>query len=227
MSTLITYKPQGIDLEAAQAYYLTLKNQSTQDWVFYVYQTMQKQTKDMLSLAWFATPYPIAPGDEIEFQWFIAYNFVWGDTGQLKPGITYKARGPRDANPDTLNLTTFGYSTSGAPTLTDPSLDSSNKGSLVISDLGNIPNKQFSVGIGMSGVGTFVEQAGPNLKHIFTPTPIYWVAAGTQRKVGDVLDIQTLTQTKSVSFPVGEYALTLTLDESNQWKNQPELALSA
>jgi rhizosphere induced protein len=216
--TTITYKPNKLAIADAQPYTLTIKNNSGRDWVFYTYQTLPEQKPSMLSLAWFASPYPIAPNDEIEFQWFINYNFVWSDTGELKPGINYKTRGPRDASLETLNSTTFGYNSAGAPTLSQPILDSSKKGTLVINDLGNIPDLKFSVGIGMSGQGTFVEQAGPNLQHFFTPTPVYWVGAATERKVGDVLDIKTVTQTTPVKFQQGIYAVTMTLNASNQWQ---------
>ncbi|WP_052128686.1 hypothetical protein [Neosynechococcus sphagnicola] len=215
--TTIAYRPPHLDVAAAQPYFLTLQNNSGRDWVLYVYQTLPKQTSTMLSLAWFASPYPIAPQDSIEFQWFIDYNFVWGDTGILKPGIKYKASGPRDANPTTLNSTTFGYNSAGSPTLSTPQLDPENKGTLVINDLGNLPDLKFSVGIGMSGVGTFVEQAGPNLQHFFTPTPVYWVGAATERRVGDVLDIKTVTRTAPVMYEVGVFEKTMILNSSNQW----------
>lgn len=218
MSVLITYKPKGIDLENAQKYILNVKNDSDDDWVFYVYQTMEEPTSNMLSLAWFASPYSIAPGDDIDFKWQITYNFVWGDTGELKPGITYKAKGSKDANLETANSTTFGYNDAGSPSLTKPEPDPNNKGSLVINDLGNIPSKKFSVGIGMSGTGTFVAQAGPNLHHFFTPTPVYWVGAATERKVGDVLDITTVTQNAKVEFPRNQYEVKMKLNKENKWE---------
>ncbi|WP_054466306.1 hypothetical protein [Planktothricoides sp. SR001] len=208
---------RSLILGGGQGYTLNVKNQSSRDWVFYIYQTSPKQTNKMLSLAWFVSPYPIAPGDEISFTWFINYNFVWGDTGELKPGITYKARGPRDANLETANSTTFGYNSGGAPTLTNPTQDSSRKGELVITDLGNIPDLKFTVGIGMSGKGTFVEQAGPNLTHSFTPTPVYWVGAATEKKEGEVLDIQTVTKVSPFQFKSGVYEVEMTLNDQNQW----------
>lgn len=221
MSVIITYKPNDVGLvtaaDADQEYSLTLKNESSQDWVFYVYQTMPNMSEKMLSLAWFASPYPIAPQDEIEFRWSIQYNFVWGDTGELKPGINYNARGPRNANLDSLNLTNFGFNEGGAPTLSEPQKDSKNKGTLVINDQDNIPSKKFSVGIGMSGKGTFVEQAGPDLHHFFTPNPTYWIGAATKRKIGDVLDIKTITDSAKVEFQTGIYDVTKTLNSTNKW----------
>ena len=218
----VLYQPKTINVSASQQYSLTLKNQSGRDWVFYVYQEMPDQTPTMLSLAWFASPYPIAVDDQIEFQWYISYNFVWGSTGELKPGITYKASGKKDADLRTSNSTTFGYNASGSPTLSVPTLAPKSEGSLVIQDLDNIPDKRYSVGIGMSGQGTFVEQAGPNLDHFFTPTPIYSVGAATKRSVGEVLDIKTITRTEKVEFPVSIYAVTMTLNSSYKWEKSED-----
>jgi hypothetical protein len=211
----VRYQPKTINVGSSQEYSLTLKNESGRDWVFYVYQTMPDPTPTMLSLAWFASPYPIAVSDEIEFKWYIDYNFVWGSTGEIKPGITYKASGKKDADLQKSNSTEFGYNSSGAPTLSLPTLDEKSKGTLVINDL----DKKYSVGIGMSGQGTFVEQAGPTLQHFFTPTPIYWVGAATKMSVGEVLDIKTLTKTEKVVFATRVYAVTKTLNASYQWED--------
>ncbi|MGB5960956.1 MAG: hypothetical protein WBG73_09890 [Coleofasciculaceae cyanobacterium] len=215
-SISIIYKP-AVTAVASQEYNLELINDSGRDWVFYVYQKMENQTATMLSLAWFTSPYPIAKGDSINFQWSIDYSFVWGDTGEIKPGIVYRAKGQKSANLTDLNSTTFGFNQSGSPTLTPPTYDSNNKGSLVIKELDNIPDLQFSVGIGMSGQGTFVEQAGPNLTNIFTPTPQYWIAAATERKIGEVLDIQTLSKTQQVSFAPNVYSRKYSLNPQYKW----------
>jgi hypothetical protein len=43
------------------------------------------------------------------------------------------------------------------------------------------------------------------------------VAAGSNVKVGTVLNIQTVTQTAEAKFPVNVFNLTGTLDQSNKW----------
>jgi hypothetical protein len=195
-------------------YKLTLKNESAAAWTFYVYQKLPQPVADVFSLAWFASPFVIVPGNKISFEWQIDYNFVWGATGVVMPGVTFDASGEILADPAGDNTTTF--STQPGPNLS-AAVQAPPSGSLVINDASNVPNNTFSVGIGMSGTGTYVVQAGPNLKHTFTPTPSYWVAAGSNVKVGTVLNIQTITQTAEAKFPVNVFSLTGTLDQSNKW----------
>lgn len=197
-------------------YSLTLENRSNQNWTFYVYQEQPQPTSNVFSLAWFASPWLIRPGgDSIKFEWTIDYNFVWSATGSLQPGVTFTASGVKNADPSGPNTTTFDLA-GGAPGLTDPVVGPP-AGSLVILDGADVPANTFSVGIGMSGVGTYAVQAGANLKHQFTPTPNYWIAAGTNIQVGDVLDIQTVSQNEQIVFPPSVFALTYTLNDQNLW----------
>lgn len=209
------------NLEAAAAaeaagtpYLLTLKNKSAAAWTFYVYQKAPQPASNIFSLAWFASPFVIMPGNQITFEWEITYNFVWGANGQVIPGVTFNASGDISADPAGANTTTFSA-------LPGPNLSGAVKappsGSLVIKDADDVPNNTFSVGIGMSGTGTYVVQAGTSLTHQFTPTPSYWVAAGTDVRVGTVLNIQTVTNNAEVKYPVNVFDKTLTLNESNIW----------
>jgi len=195
-------------------YELTLKNESSAAWTLYVYQKLPALSPDIFSLAWFASPFVITPGNRITFEWQIVYNFVWGATGTVMPGVTFNASGEIDGDPAGANTTTF--STSPGPNLS-AAVQAQPSGSLVIKDATNVPNNTFSVGIGMSGTGTYVVQAGANLTHLFTPTPSYWVAAGTGVKVGSVLDIKTVTQTAEAKFPVNQFKRTGILGQDNTW----------
>lgn len=200
--------------DAGTNYSLTLKNQSAQPWTFYVYQKMPVQSNNVFSLAWFASPFVITVGNRITFEWQLNYNFVWGATGIVQPGVTFNAGGEIDGDPSGANTTTF--SAQPGPNLSS-AIKAPPSGSLVIKDADNVPNNTFSVGIGMSGTGTYVVQAGPSLTHQFTPTPSYWIAAGTDVKVGTVLSIQTVTNNAEVKFPANVFDRTLTLNDSNQW----------
>ncbi|MBV5333925.1 protein rhiA, partial [bacterium] len=51
-------------------------------------------------------------------------------------------------------------------------------GSLTVQQLSNVVPNQTSVGVGMSGSGTFAIQAAPNMTAVFTPHPNYWVVFG-------------------------------------------------
>lgn len=200
---------------AGTPYSLTLKNNSAQSWTFYVYQKAPQLTPSVFSLAWFASPYRIRPGgDQITFRWEIDYNFVWSDTGILIPGVTFHASGTVDCDPASRNTTTFDLA--DGPGFSSP-VAGEPKGSLVIKDGADVPNNRFSVGIGMSGTGTYAVQAGTNLTHMFTPTPSYWVAAGVGVQIGSVLDIKTVTQTAEAKYDPNVYNVEGTLGPDNLW----------
>ncbi|TQX84479.1 MULTISPECIES: protein rhiA [Rhizobium] len=211
-------QPASQALTQGTQYSLLLKNQSAQAWTFYVYQKMPQPVADVFSLAWFCSPYQIRVGNQIKFTWEIDYNFVWSDTGQLIPGVDFLASGDQDCSPAGANTTTF--SLDGGPGLSVP-VKGDPAGSLVIKDAPSVPNNRFSVGIGMSGTGTYVVQAGTNLTHTFTPTPSYWIAAGANMRIGSVLSIDTITQTSEAKFPSAVYNLVGTLQEDNSWVINP------
>lgn len=204
----------SIAANAGTTYSLTMVNQSAADWTFYVYQKAPQPSADVFSLAWFASPFVIVKGNQITFKWHLTYDFVWSATGQLLPGVDFSASGIRPASPNDNNTTNF--DTKPGPHLSTP-VPGQPTGSLVIQDSVNVPNNTYSVGIGMSGTGTYAVQAGRSLKHTFTPTPSYWVAAGTNVQIGTVLNITTITPTAEVLFGPNVFSMTATLDASNNW----------
>ncbi len=210
------YLERAAELATATTFYkLKMINNSTSPWDFYVYQQMpNEQSPNVFSLAWFCSPWKITPGTKIEFQWTIDYTFVWGATGTIQPGVTFTAGQTIDADPASINTTTF--STLPGPNMT-AAVTAPPQGSLVIKDADNVPNGKFSVGIGMGDAGTFVTAAGTNLLHTFTPTPTYWIAAGTDVKIGTILDITTVTQNHQVIFPVNIYDVSYALGTNNKW----------
>lgn len=230
MSLHISYVDNLLSQEARKAqsakdaltqgtqYSMTLKNQAAQPWTFYVYQKMPAQVADVFSLAWFCSPYQIRVGDQIRFTWEIDYNFVWSDSGQLIPGVDFYASGKKDCSPAGKNTTEF--SLTPGPGLSDP-VQGPPAGSLVINDAADVPNNRYSVGIGMSGTGSYAVQAGTNLSHTFTPTPSYWIAAGTNVKIGTVLNINTVGLTSEVKFPAATYDMNCVLNGSNAWDISP------
>jgi rhizosphere induced protein len=199
----------------ANPYNLTMRNRSGSAWNFYVYQQMPNQeSANVFSLAWFCSPFKIVSGNQISFQWTIDYTFVWGAVGTIQPGVTFSAAGQQQANLVSANTTKFDVSP--GPFLSTP-VAGPPQGSLVINNTAAVPNNTFSVGIGMGDAGTFVTAAGANLKSTFTPTPTYWIAAGTNVQVGTILDITTVTQNAQVIFPVNVYSADYTLSTLNTW----------
>lgn len=199
---------------AGTMYSLTLVNESAQDWTFYVFQKPPKEDAHIFSLAWFSSPDLVGVGTQITFEWEIDYNVMWSRTGEVLPGVTFHASGKKSADPTGANTTIF--KTIPAPGLTDPTKGGS-PGTLVIHDEFEVPNLTYAVGIGMSGAGTHVVQAGADLTHHFTPTPNYWVAAGANVKIGTILDITTVTKAAEAKFGSDVFNIVATLDDQNQW----------
>lgn len=195
-------------------YSLTCKNNSSIAWTFYMYQKLPVQPSQIFSLAWLTSPYKIAPNSKIKFQWSIDYTFVWGNTGILQPGVTYDAGGSYPCSPNGSNLTNFNIS-DNTPQLTVPT-PGGTSGSLTILEGSTFPNGIFSTGIGMSGQGTFAQQALTNTTQIYTPKPIYYIAAANSMQSGCVLE-QTVSQTGEVDYPMNIYDLTATFGDNQQW----------
>ena len=205
----------SIGLDMAQKYKLSVINDGHRDWKFYVYQKDPYQTQpDVFSLAWIVSPFLLRNQTQIEFQWSSEYAFVWNKSGKLKPGVTVVTSGKQDCSPSGCNATVF--KAKPAPGLSEPTKEA-EPGILLIKDDDDVAPDTFSVGIGMSGAGTFLQQAGPSLIHKFIPTPSYWVAAGIDVEVGSVLDIQSITPTTEVNFPPNVYSMTATLKKDNTW----------
>jgi len=202
---------------------LRMVNQSAQPWVFYVYQSLPPAASaDWFSLPWFASPFKIQVGNQIAFRWQVTYDFVWSASGKLIPGVTFDAGGGQPADPDGNNNTTFSDDPDSGPGLSAPQ-PGDPSGTLLIKDARTVPNNTFSVGIGMSGTGTHAVQAGTNLTHAFTPTPTYFVAAGSGLiQLGTVLSIETITQSAEARFPPAVKNLIATLGQDNTWTVAPD-----
>lgn len=82
------------------------------------------------------------------------------------------------------------------------------KGSLYINQDRTVPGtgntNQGSVGIGMSGAGTFVVPSEPGYRLQFAPEPQYWIALGTYNP-GDVVDQSGMTDPARLEFSSGNF----------------------
>jgi len=188
---------------------------------------------NVMSLAWFAKP--AYPTTTVVFRWTVDYSFVWSETGTLVPGVYFDASQAWPADPSIVgtasdtkagNQIGLSHPSSGAYTFTSTPTSGAQKGSLYVKEDPNLPLKRASVGIGMSGAGTFAVQSQPNLNLTFTPHPIYYLAAGTYAQ-GEVLDIGSITNPTDIRFPAGVFSMTATLTESNIWKVGPTSGLNA
>jgi hypothetical protein len=214
-------------------YTLRVINNSSSLWDMCVYQIDPDiGNPNVMSLAWFTKA--AQPTTTVAFTWTLDYSFVWDETGQLVPGVYFDATQTWPADPKTVGVSTptvagnqIGLTNDqGAFTFTSTGTSGARPGSLYISQDGTIPPNKISVGIGMSGAGTFVVQGEPNIHLSLTPHPIYWLAAGTFTS-GEVLDIGEINNPVGITFPVNTYSMTATLGQDDMWTVTPTSQVNA
>lgn len=189
---------KGVTTNGCQ-YQLLFNNESTNEGNVCIYQTDPNiGVPNVLSLAWFSKY--THPTTSVDFSWEINYNFVWANTGILIPGVLFGASQAWEADLENNNQVSLNFK-NGAYTF-EHQTQGPEDGNLYIKETKNIPLKQASVGVGMSGKGTFVVQAQPNFNLAFSPHPQYWITFGTFKQ-GEVLDVGQITN----KAPVSGYSL--------------------
>lgn len=193
-------------------YTIRFENHSTDAGDFCVYQTSpDMETYNVMSLAWFAKR--CHPETEAAFSWEVAYNFVWSETGVLRPGVVFNASQSVNADLDSNNKITLNYD--GAYAFKDQAT-ADKTGTLFIKQDGSIPLKQAAVGVGMGDSPAYAVQAQPNRMLKFTPHPTYWVTFGTFTP-GQVIDLENMTLCQQIDFPPNVYNMKATLRSDNTW----------
>ena len=150
----------------------------------------------------------------IRFRWTTDYNFAWFDDDPPKSSQIIPAS-LNNASTVRFSKNQYGYYFQ-APAKTAAS-------SLQIQADGTIPasNKTLA-GFGMGGAGTFAAPAMPNVRYVFTPVAdadlAYGISFGAYAfEVGDPIDVDTLNNPGTVSFPIGVDTMTATLNSANAW----------
>lgn len=205
--------------DAAQVQYtLTAKNESSNPTTIAVFQKDPDiGISNVFSLAWFSKF--AYQSTDVKFNWKIDYNFVWSETGELAPGVVFDASQSLGAGLEADNQTSLEHDSENGAYFFTKAVTAPPKGILRILQTENVPLRQASVGIGMSGHGTFVVQAQPNITLNFTPHPNYYIVAGNFSQ-GEVLDISQVTNAVKVEFPPGVYQMTAVLKKDNTWAIQ-------
>lgn len=207
-------------------YTLTFVNSSTLSRSFICFQEDPAiGVPDVMSLAWY-TKFT-HPGTTTDFEWFMNYSLIWSEQGNLKPGVKFTASDIVDADPKGIehpNKISLQYVDDGFK-FANPS-NQGSKGSLTIDTEAGFPAGKASIGIGMSGSGTFAVPAIPQDHTIFTPHPQYWVAFGNYKK-GTVLDITQISNKKQVIFPTNVFAMTAIYNDSGDWDIRPTSEVNA
>ena len=199
--------PNGVE------YSLTFANDSCNGADVCIYQEDPDLSNSrVMSLAWF-TKFAW-PTTRIKFTWTLDYSFVWDRTGTLEAGVVFNASQDWGANLSTTNQVTLTYD-ENAFTFRNQTAGG-RQGSLYITEDGTIPLQVGSVGIGMSGAGTFVSQAQPNWELVFTPHPTYWITFGNYTQ-GQVLDTLSISNAAEIQFPDNVYDMNAILNRNNTW----------
>ncbi|NOK31951.1 protein rhiA [Corallococcus exercitus] len=206
---------------AGQKYSIKFINNSNNDWTFCCFQKDPTITDPtIMSLAWYTKK--VVSGESVTFTWYITYNFLWASTGILQPGITFDASQVVGADLTNDNLITLTSPASEEYKFISES-NAGTSGSLSIYCDNTIPDPKVvtngapSVGIGMSGQGTFALQAQPNTTTTFTPNPTYYITFANELSLGQVMSAEQTTSAQQVSFPGAVNLCTATLDHTNAW----------
>ncbi len=218
LAFLIAFASLGATTSAlANTYTLEVVNNSTNAASIAVYQTDPNVgVRDVQSLAWFAEY--AYPGTAVAFKWGLDYGFVWDKTGALLPGVVFEANQFTPADLEDSNEITLSYDKDNLAYHFENQRrsDSDKSGSLVITEDETVPLKDASVGIAMSGRGTFVVQAQPNMNLTFSPHPTYWVTFGDYVP-GQVVDVTQSTGKAKVEFPPNVFTMKAILNQDNTW----------
>lgn len=204
-------------------YSLTVHNQSTNLVDLCLFQSPPDLGgQNVNALAWLAEP--AHPTTTVHFRWTIDYSFVWSNNGELAVGSSFDASQVWPADPygksapqqAQLSYLDDAYTfDEGATPVSTP-----QPGNLYIHEDATVPLREASVGVGMSGAGTFAVVAQPNQNLVFSPHPEYWITAGTY-KPGQVIDEEQISNRAEVAFPPGGFAMVATLHPDNSWTVKP------
>lgn len=200
-------------------YTLNFINNSTLSGNFCIYQTdpSQEINKNIFSLVWFSKY--CHPNTKCKFQWSIEYSFVWAETGVLIPGVIFEASENLSASLTDTSKNSIGFTNQNGAYRFIDTKKSTSEGSLGIYTDNTIPTSGVSIGIGMAGKPVFVKEASPNYNFTFQPHPQYWVAFGDFEE-GTVLDVNSVTNSRNVVYPVNIYSQTAILEKNNTWTIQ-------
>ena len=195
------------------SYAVNFNNNSANAGSVCLYQAGTNANMPGMPLAWMCQP--SNPGTSGSFRWTIDYEFIWGQTGTIVPGVILLPSQMMSADPNGMNQITFTQQSPGMAQFTNPT-QGPPAGSLIIRQDASIPLNQMAVGISMSGAGTFAVQAQPNITAVFTPRPSYWITFGMYT-AGQVLDPGSTTNAAQITFPPDVFMMNATLNPDNSW----------
>ena len=205
-------------------YSLVVENDSSNGGTFVVFQQDPGLgVTGLLPLAWLTKN--ANPTTQIVFSWSVDYDFVWYDSGELVPGILCVASQTWPAGLSTTNQVTLTRNGNGYTFASQTAGPAA--GNLYVVQDGSVASDAVTVGIGMSGSGSLVVQAQPNVTTRFaSPSPEIWLAFSLQEITrGEVLDPGQLPAPNvRIDFPQNVFTMKATLDAGNAWSVVPVTA---
>jgi hypothetical protein len=198
-----------------ETYTINFVNNSGISGSFCVYQqTPYSQNPDVFPLAWLAQFSDPNTKPKVSIGWNTQLYFVWAKTGKLKPGIIFNAgealmTGIYENNAVTLTKSNGNY-------LFINQTNGNSRDRLEITPDQYTAVNQASVGIGMSGSGTFAVQTQPRKTFSFDTRAEYWITFG-DLKQGQVLDPPFIINPERIEFPHGIYSMNVTYNWDYTW----------
>lgn len=195
-------------------YSLNIENKGTFYGEIVIYQKQKNlEQKGSNSVAWMTRT--INPGTEATFSWEEIYNFVWGESQNLKTGVIFNENqmiegSPRIGNKVEFTQNEYGYTfhQSTAP---------KDIGKLIIEESELIESRKSSVGIGMCGLGTLIWDAEPSTTLKIEAKFEYWLTYGAFQE-GEVLDLkEILDKSIKLEYPPHKYNATVAIMADNSW----------
>ncbi|MCW6088596.1 protein rhiA [Clostridium sporogenes] len=200
-------------------YSVIFKNESANSGDVCIYQEDPDLDIDIASLAWLTKS--IHPMTTVKFTWSTDYIFIWIKTDKLHSKTIIQSSEIMNTDLNKNNMVELSYEDNAYMFKNlQTNLDKADE--LYIVENESIPLNDAFVGIGMSGVGTFVKQAQPNRNLSFKPNPQYWITFGRYSQ-GEVLDTNRINNKVLLGFKPNLYSLTVTLKEDNQWEIIPRI----
>jgi hypothetical protein len=200
-----------------QRYSVEFINESDNEGDACLFQLLDEPPPSCASLAWMAKT--AAPTTRILFTWSEELYFYWCEEDLDSPGTASMVASQLwPADPNGLNQITFGADR-GVYSFRDLA-EGPNRGRLYIAQDASVPLDRVSVGIGMSGFGSHLITAQPNVQLAINPVFTYWIGFGNFIQ-GASIDVSAATECVPVIFPRGATSLTATLRRNNTWSIRP------
>ena len=200
-------------------YRLSVSNYSSSFEQFAVYQNdPDLGVPNAMSLAWFVQG--ANPGQTLYFEWSIDYSVMWSASGLTGGAVKFRIAqevpvDPQDVNRNGVEL----IQANGVPMLQPAplSVGTPRTGSIYVNEMSNLPDAAGMVGLAIGGRPAYAAPAAPNRLEVFSPTPNYWITAGTFEE-GVALDVEEITaRSQQVVFDNGIYDLSVNFDRSREW----------